>query len=146
MSSGAEEEERHRKELASLDFSGLRFPSDNLTIGMLRRLRPDSFDKGCCGFLEYGRQQPAFFLDPHEQGHAADDLASLLWCERLVAAFAYATGKGIDGPSGWEIEGLRDELRQHYCNFGLASGPQHAWELIRDVERQGSSLGSEKGI
>jgi hypothetical protein len=129
-------------EFKQLDFSGIRFPSDRLTIAMLRNEHPDLFD---LGFHPGEEAQPKYFLQASHGGHAEDGIGNLLFCERLVATWAYAEARGIAGPKDWDLCTFKDELVDYYRKYGLASGIKHAAELIRDVERQGQLLAQQKG-
>ena len=128
------------RSLAELDFSGLRFPSDSLTIGALRRTHRELFDLG----VQSGStadDQPQFFFQPDKPGHAQEQLAYMLYIERILAANAYAQQVGIAPPPiHVGLNELEDQLTELYLHHDLAKGPQHAAELLRDLERQGRSL------
>lgn len=141
MSSGRGAGPNQDKEFEGLDLSTIRFPSDDLTIGTLRRMHPALFDKGIYSGHE---AQPRYFLQADEPGHAEDDLGSLLICERLVAANAYADGRGIARPGGWDYADPKQELTDSYPRFGIARGGKHAKELIRDIERQAKLLANQR--
>lgn len=125
------------KHFKHLDFSGFTFPSDGLTIGALREKHRELFDKG---FSMEEDAQPRFFFDPTFSGEI---VANILFCERLVATCAYAEARGMRWPD-CEIEGIRGFLLTHYPRYGLASGPQHAEQLIRDIEGQGTELAKQR--
>jgi hypothetical protein len=122
-----------------LDFSGIRFPSDNLKIGEIRRVHSDRFDKG----FDAAQALPNFssFGAP---GHHGDGSGMLLFLERLMVTGAYADRKGVFWPIGFDPEAMREDLAALYCTYGLARGPRHAAQLIRDLEREGARLASEK--
>jgi hypothetical protein len=130
------------REFEQLDFSGMRFPSDQLTIGTLRRVNWALFDKGLYGESD---GQPRYFFDAEKADHAGDDVGNILYCERMIAASAYAAARGISPPDA-EIEILEDDLAERYCKYALATGPAHASELIRDIERQGHQMANQKGV
>ena len=74
-----------------------------------------------------------------------DGVGAMLFCERLIATFAYAQAKGIDGPKDWNLDEFKDELIDYYREFKLATGINHASEMIRDIERQGKELAQSAG-
>lgn len=125
-----------------LDFSGFRFPSDGLTIQTIRRLNRGSFDQG---YFRGDDCQPRYFLQAEYRGHAADDLGTMLMLERVVATQAYAEAQGVPGPYGWNWKDVHDNLSELLCKYELATGLQHAAEQIRDIARQGRSLGEQIG-
>lgn len=126
----------------TLDLSGVRFPSDNLTIRTLRQARPDLFD---IGIGNGDNAQPKFFFHASHGGHATDTVAAMLFCERLIATDAYAAAKGVDGVyTGTTIDEFKEELTQLYARYGISHGPLHAAELIRDIERQGAALANQR--
>jgi hypothetical protein len=124
-------------QLKRLDFGAIVFPSDRLSIGTLRKVHPDLFDKG----FNRGRMaQPQFFLYP---GAELENLGNMLYCERDVAAHAYAKALGIKGPES-NLASVVDELAIHYIRHGLASGTHHATEFVRDIESQALRLANQK--
>lgn len=125
-------------DFGKLDFRKIKFPSDGLTVAMLRAVHPDLFD---LGFYVGSEAQPRYFLQASYGGHAEDGVGNLLFCERLVATWAFASAQGKTGPLGWDLEEARDQLVDFYRQYGLASGIKHATELIREIERQGQHLG-----
>ena len=124
-------------QLKRLDFGTIAFPSDRLSIGELRKLHADLFDKG----LNRGKTaQPQFFLAP---GAELENLGNMLYCEREVAAHAYAKALGIKEPES-KIADVVDELAMHYIRHGLASGTHHAAEFVRDIESQATHLANQR--
>lgn len=144
MSSKSPNEDEGRAEeiYTSLDFSGIAFPSDRISIQYLRRLYPDLFDHG----FDLGDNcQPQFFMESnHHRRVDSDLLGEVLFAERVVAAYAYGAARGIPEPA--ELEGeislvaYREDLVKYYTQLRLASGPLHAAELIRDIERHAGEL------
>ncbi len=130
-------------EFQQLDFSQFSFPSDQINIAVLRKIHPEAFDHG---FIEGAEAQPKYFMQPDLTGHATEGIGILLFCERLMATHAYANAIGREGPKDWDRQIVRDKLIDSYCSYGLATGPSHAKELVRDVERQGANLAQQKGI
>ena len=123
-------------DLSKLDLSGLQFPSDSLTIRSFRLKHPELFDRG---FGDDDEMQPLFFLD----GHAEHTVGNMLYVERLVAAAAFAKAAGISPfKLPVAVEDLEEGLAKQYVEYGVATGPHHAAELIRGIESQGRGLAS----
>jgi hypothetical protein len=122
-----------QQNISSLDVNAVRFPSDRLTIGMLRSAHPQLFDTNIGG----GKPQPQFFFAASDNKAAVEEVGGILYTERLIAAVALATRDGQEPPATYlPLHELKEELAERYVRYGLASGPQHALELIRDIERQ----------
>src|SRR5881394_2873109 len=98
--------DKHRFD--NLDFSGIRFPSDSLTIGALRRQHRGSFDVG------FDHETPRFFYVPRGNGHATDTIALMLSAERFIATAAFAKAAGIEPPDLFERSGAIEELVEQY--------------------------------
>jgi len=138
---GEEKKDELRAEFKRLDFSDCRFPSDRLTIAMMRFRHQDLFDHGF--HTEDGEEQPKYFKQP--VGNVEEEIGEMLFCERCVATFAYARARGIDGPPNLDLEIHKDQLVDMYREWGLVSGIKQASELVRDLEREGQRLALEKG-
>ncbi len=126
---------------SKLDFRRLSFPSDGLTLGVLRTMHSDLFDKGFA-YAE-SAAQPQFFIASDKAGHAGDVLGNMLFIERLIATAAFASARGIDGPRA-DVADYKEELASLYQRYSLAKGEHHAALLIRDIERQGATLAQNK--
>jgi len=137
MISLGDNKETPEEHYRGLDFSGLSFPSDGLSISTLRKLRPELFDKG---FGDGEDAQPKFFF---EGRYSEDVIANMLFCERLIATFAYADARRMDQPR-YDLPVFKNELATLYVRYGIASGSHHAEQLIRDIERQGIALANQK--
>lgn len=131
-----ESPEEHFKRL---NFSDLTFPSDGLSIGILRKKHPSLFDEG---FDDGDGAQPLFFFNAK---HSEDNLANMLFGERLIATFAYALARSMEPPD-CELSLFKNDLSKLYVRYGIASGPHHAEQLIRDIERQGAELANRKHL
>jgi hypothetical protein len=111
-----------------IDLTKFEFPTDKLTIKDLRRLYPGRLD---------GR---ALSVDnPFKEGSIYEKLDDLLSCERMQAVHTYDQVRRNYrefGVYGEELEEARQELADLYIKFGIASGPAHAQELARGIERQ----------
>jgi len=111
----------------------LEYPSDRLTIGDLRQKFPDTFDQpgrandlSACPFLH----------DDHGPGFGArDKLYVLLDGERQVALNALVEAQGQTRDDEYQSpQDERQELAKLYQEYGVAQGPEHAKQLIRDLE------------
>src|SRR5690349_8140968 len=129
------EDDNKAKEIyAGLDFSGIAFPSDRISIQYLRRLYPELFDHG----LDLCEDsQPQFFLDSvHQRKADGELLGELLFAEKVIAAYAYEAARGLPDPPYLEgqtsLDAYREDLVKYYAELRIASGPLHAAELIRD--------------
>lgn len=123
-----------------LNLTSVSFPSDSISIESLRRLFPNDFD---VGITEGIQAQPKFFLLVENTINASNTLGNVLYCERLLAAWYYAKEKGIAPPETGLVD-LQEELSENYCKLGIATGPHHAEELMRDIERQVKNLINDK--
>ena len=128
-------------EFKKLDFSHCHFPSDRLTIKMMRFRHPALFDDGFD--VGEGKEQPKYFKEP--VGNVEEEIGEMLFCERCVATFAYAKARSIKPPWALDLEIHKDQLVDMYREWGLADGIAQASELVRDVERQGQQLALKKG-
>jgi hypothetical protein len=117
----------------------LKFPSDQLTIGELRQRFPEHFDQPSNdAYSGY-----PFFDDPFYSvgGVVREQLKNLLDCERQVAlnAFVESLGESRAETHTFPSEEI-DDLTALYQKFGIAKGPEHARQLIRDLERDAVNL------
>ena len=120
-------------EFSKLDLSPVRFPSDELTIRKLRQMHPGSFDL----MSDDETDQPKFFFHPTHHNHVDSTVASMLYLERMLAVNAYAAAAGHEGiETGLSDAEMKEELREFYIRYNLASGHHHAAQLIRDFEQQ----------
>jgi hypothetical protein len=104
-----------------IEFSLIPFPSDELSIRRLRDRFPKSFDRT--------NDDIRFFRS------AVDDVDVMMKIEGQLArkSFHDALGRETKAP-GWGWEQARANLTDLYVQFGLASGPHHAEQLIREFE------------
>lgn len=131
-----ESPEEHFKKL---DFSGFTFPSDGLSVGILRKKHSALFDNG---FDDGEDAQPEFFFNAK---YSEDIVGNMLFCERLIATFAYAGARGMEPPQCvLPVPTFKNDLSKLYVRYGIASGPHHAEQLIRDIERQGVELANQR--
>jgi hypothetical protein len=111
-----------------LDLGKISFPSDALTIGMIRKALPDLFLQ----------DDPDFFKD--EFGSV--EVSGILRSERILAQRAFASALGrpdpyLEEPSRQE---MIESLAESYKLFGLASGQQHTNQLVRAFENEAVDL------
>lgn len=142
MVSEGDEEQSIDQILDSLDFSGIPFPSDVLTVGAIRRKNSHLFDHG---FRPGSAAQPEYFFQSDQPGHAEEDLGNLLFAERLIATESYLIASGFAGVPEWEVDPIKVDLVQSYVEYGLANGSHEAAEMIREIERQGRLLSPKRG-
>lgn len=128
-----------------INFSTIQFPSDKLTVRELRTLFPTSFDKPAL----YGGER----LDQVYGRLSLDTtLGSLIDAERLLAGIMYKQALGQPLSSDEQLQTkdeLVESLTEEYVRWGIATGPQHAQQLIRGIEqqvaRQVSAAGPQTG-
>lgn len=116
-------------ESSTIDLTKIDFPSDGLTIKTLRRLHPDHFDtepEACHRLVED-------VADRANQG-----LMTMLHAERMVAEGAFLQARGVQCHPAYleDRQGFTKDAADFYVHYGLASGPQHAQQLIRGIESQ----------
>lgn len=112
-----------------LDYSGILFPTDSLTLGVIRRVHPAGFD-----------------ADPAEGFDHSNPLIGLntaIYIERLIAhaAFDRAAGRSADRlrEAATDRAGCVEELALHYTAYGLSEGPHHTEQLVRQIEAQAAA-------
>jgi hypothetical protein len=102
-----------------LDVSNITLPSDQVTVGQIRRIQPELFS-------------PAM-------GGPIDDvyILAVLSAELLLAEKAYAKAAGLPDPwPDWPRKGVVDSLDEDYRRYGLSTGLKQTHELVRNFERQ----------
>jgi hypothetical protein len=104
------------------------YPSDNLSFVVLRRKFPELIDAGT---------EVTFFNLP-ELSHDfhLQNLTNILESERELAtmAFSAALGRTWESPSTLTEEEVKQSLTEDYIRYGVASGEQHASQMIRDLQ------------
>jgi hypothetical protein len=116
----------------SVDYSSIPFPSDRITMADLRRAHPDRFDvPGGRRFRGDASSDATFHLD------------TIVYLERLIAASAFdrAAGKPENplDQALLEREDCVSELTKLYQTYGVAKGPNHTEELVRDMEARAAA-------
>jgi hypothetical protein len=119
-----------------IDYTSIAFPSDSLTVGKLRKLYPERFDVEGAGIRHFFAANAGKNTDDSNESMLADMLTG----ERYLARHAYEQALGKTWTCLTELGDTREEsaeeLSERYIHFGLASGPQHAEQLIRSFEAQ----------
>lgn len=117
----------------SIDMGKINFPSDKLTFGVIRRLHADQVDTN---------YETRTLFDTEKPGSAGDSISHMLFAERMVAegAFLQAIGHPRDPVYIEDQKCYAAEASELYIRYGIASGPHHAQQLIRDVEAQAQTL------
>lgn len=115
----------------ALDFTQIRFPSDRITIGQLRKLWPGSFDE----YHAPGQGRPG---DIERAGNLENTLGGLIDCERVFANLVFLKALGLPRADGDapETEGEASDLAEDYATYGWAGGWHEAREMVRDIESQ----------
>jgi hypothetical protein len=134
-------------EYCYIDYTLIRFPSDRLTIGTIRRLHPDYFD------VEFAPFESALAIAPNEDCVEPDEpeIGQMLWIERKLAQNAYEEVRRVFTRSnvvgGRDKPAFLDDLIRFYVRYGLASGRESALQMIRDIETQAASqaTGTDQG-
>ncbi len=116
---------------SGVDLTAISFPSDELTVGALRRLYPARLDAPL----------PTFFDSEPHYNSAAYVLGNLLAKERTLTMDAY----NRVAQQGWkEIapefghHAFPADLEDSYVELGLATGLKSATQLVRGIETQGA--------
>jgi hypothetical protein len=122
--------------LPAIDFRRIAFPSDGLTVGVLRRLFPKQFDSEPDTSFFSGSP----FRSAHGLEHAEDAVGGMLYMERQLALSAFSLTVGDPHPKRSLAPEDRDdyaaELGQLYVRYGIAPGNAAAQQLIRSIESQ----------
>jgi hypothetical protein len=188
---------RDEPEIPYVDYTSIHFPSDKLSIGDLRRMRPELFAPEGPPAGDFGNdplsaamrqdsqrmarergirfdnsEEPDTLLTmlrelPGEEStirdlrrlqanridvegwpddfnvnfRETDELLDMLFTERVLALMAHQEVIGQPGnlfphvfPS--DCGSYKETLESHYIEFGLASGPQQAKEMIREFIKE----------
>lgn len=101
----------------ALDLSLIPFPSDQITVGQIRREQPDLFEDA----LEFSRSH----LDAFNAGATIRD-------ELVLVSNAFAGRQ--DRQTEDERREILHRLNDDYCRYGISSGLQQTQQLVRDME------------
>jgi hypothetical protein len=112
-----------------VDFAGLNYPSDTITMKELRRLYPEGFQP-----LREAYSGP--YVVPFFETDVCDEFPTMLGFERKLAwhAFDRALAREVKEGTFTTRENVCAYLEEFYIRAGIAQGPQHARQLLRDLE------------
>jgi hypothetical protein len=122
-----------------VDFGGIGFPSDQITLAMLRKQHPLEFDTLKANFFDGERLREPEAKIPREA------VAEMLYIERRIAQETYAAAVRGDRQAGFlrsdaeDDRGFVEDLTAHYTRYGVAQGPHEARCLIGSIESQATS-------
>jgi hypothetical protein len=122
-----------------VDLGGIGFPSDRITLAVLRKLHPLEFDTLRANFFDGERMKEPRADSPHEA------LAEMLYIERRIAQETYEAAVRGDRQAGFlrsaaeDDRGFVEDLSAHYTRYGVAQGPHEARCLIGSIESQATS-------
>ncbi len=117
-----------------IDFTQIEFPTDKLTIKMVRSIYPWAFDRPAA--LPENR---TYF---YGRASIENALGGLIDCERRLAVLEFKRVLNLPLTTEERKIGrasLAETLVDEYVHLGLASGDHHAEQLIRDLESQVSA-------
>lgn len=119
-------------EYPDIDVTKIDFPSDGLTIKAIRHRWPLSIDT---------REDDPYSLGiPKPFGPPTGELIhNMLVMERDFAKATFGLEFGRSPQIIYadnDLKTLTDDLGKAYIEFGLASGPHHAEQLVRSIESQ----------
>lgn len=127
---------------ASIDFTNLSYPTDRLTVKDLRCRCPEGFDLPL-SHESFGEVRKGLY-----RRRSLDVvLGDLVDLEREIADRAFHTRLSAEVPEhlrGHPDDG-RDCLISEYVRWGLATGENHAEQLIRDLETQAITQAEQVG-
>jgi hypothetical protein len=126
-----------------IDFTKLEFPSDDLTVKMIRRAYPEATD---VEFLGIGtRSQDVMY-----RRRSFDDILGmgLLGAEREIAdrAFRAELGQSMkDLGTLFDRRDLIDGLNKEYRRYGLVHGKHETKALVEQIEAQAAAQARQYG-
>ena len=128
----------------AIDLTKIEFPTDNLTLKMVRKAYPQGFDV---------EPPPDFALDrlrrrPLRCQSLDNILAFIIDFERILAdmAFKRARGQSVEHADGnRDRETIMDNLGSDYVRLGLAHGKHEAHEMLRGIEAQAAAQARQHG-
>src|SRR5690349_8227309 len=109
-----------------VDLGGIGFPSDRITLAMLRKQHPLEFDTLKANFFDGGRLKESETKSPREA------LAEMLYIERRIAQETYEAAVRGERQAGFlrsaaeDNRGFVKDLTAHYTRYGVAQGPHEA--------------------
>jgi hypothetical protein len=128
----------------TIDLTRIKFPTDKLTVRMLRKAYPAAFDvePPPNPILDENRQRPL-----RRQSLDAV-LACVVDSERILAEMAFKAALGrvvLDDDRQGGRETIIYDLSGDYVAFGLARGDHEAQEMLRSIEAQAAAQARQHG-
>lgn len=128
----------------AIDLTKIEFPTDKLTVKMVRKAYPQGFDV---------EPSPNSVVDrlrrrPLRRESLDNILACIVDFERILADVAFKTARG---QSVEDADGSRDRetifynLGSDYVRLGLARGEHEAHEMLRGIEAQATAQARQHG-
>ena len=120
------------RDVPKCDVSRLAFPSDTITLGVMRHREPHVFEREA--------------LAAGEPGYC--DAIALLSIEMRVAERAFAAAIGMPDPYDKDVYPPADDacqLHEAYVEYGLSTGTNQTNEHIRRIERDAAEQAREHG-
>ncbi len=119
-----------------LDLTKIAFPSDSLTVKKLREVLPRYFDNPSRGpFVEANGEWEAMLSFERWIAELAFDAARGETISQFDAMRGLTLSQSIQRRRN-ELESYKEDLQELYVKYGLASGPHHVEQLVRDIETQ----------
>jgi hypothetical protein len=127
-----------------IDLAAIDYPSDRLTVKMMRQYMPHAFD------VEPRPDWDRLVTESRSRFRrmSMDNvLAHFIDAERQVAesAFKKALGQPVEGFSDIMREETFEVLSSDYIKFGLARGEHEAQEMLRGIEKQAEAQARQHG-
>jgi hypothetical protein len=127
-----------------IDLTTINYPTDKLTVGMMRKRCPTAFDvEPETGTYTAGGHRPLHRMSLDFV------LASVVDHERMLAEWAFKKALGQPVPeaddSTFGRETTFENLSNDYIKFGLARGEHEAQEMLRGIEAQAVAQARQHG-
>ncbi|MDE2508636.1 MAG: hypothetical protein KGM43_15605 [Planctomycetota bacterium] len=125
----------------SIDFTRIEFPSDKITVKMIRQAWPDTVDV---------EREQSWSRAPHRRyvRHSLDAVLGegVIDPERMLAerAFKVALGQPVKDDLFQSRDELIDSLGSAYLDFGLARGEHEVAALVRRFEAQAEAQARQR--
>jgi hypothetical protein len=127
-----------------IDLAAIDYPTDKLTVKMIRKRFPKAFDVEPESDAYTGNG-----LRPLHRVSIDNVLAAVVDYERVLAdwAFKEALGQPVSkaGRRLLDRETTVESLASDYVKFGLARGEHEANELVRGIEAQAAAQARQHG-
>lgn len=128
-----------------IDFTKIDFPSDRITVKILRQVHPTATD------VDVPIDSIAPLGDPRSyRRHTLDDPlgCGIIDLERQIAerAFKIALGQSVKGSNLSNIDEMVDNISDEYKKYGLARGEHEISAMIRRIETQAEAQARQHGM